>query len=151
MRVPVSGTSAYKYEQTVVTKRRVVKKKVKVNKRRTTNNLLSIVCVTLLAFCLLGRNAYITEKSACFTKLCDNYETINSKVITKQFELEQKIDIKSISEISTNRLGMQTPEKHQLVYIDMQNADYAEGAKDNTKSFFVVIQGSLSRVLEYFG
>lgn len=151
MRVPVSGTSAYKYEQKVVTSRRVVKKNVKKNKKRTASNLLSIITVTVLAFCLLGRNAYITEMSAKLNMLQENYETINSKVVGKQCELEQKIDLKCITEKATNELGMQTPEKHQLVYIDMQNADYAEGVQKNSKSFFASIQGTLLRVMEYFG
>jgi hypothetical protein len=152
MRVPpVYGTSAYKYEQKVVTTRQTVKKRVKAHKKRTAKNILSIAVVTVLAFCLLGRNAYITEKSTQLSKLKEEYETINSRVVGKECELEKKIDLKSIAMKATAELCMQTPEKHQLVYINMQNEDYAEGAPKSRISFFATIQGTLSRVMEYFG
>ena len=70
-------------------------------------------------------------------KLKENLETVNSVVVKSEYELEKNIDLKKIEEIAVTKLGMQRPEKHQLVYISMKNNDYCEVKEDESKGGFL--------------
>ena len=67
--------------------------------------------------------------------------------------MEQSLDLKKVEEIATTKLGMQRPEKHQLVYIDMNNKDYAEKSGKDTNStpgLLAYISGGIQSIVEYF-
>ena len=154
MRVPTNGSSAYKYERVYEEQKKKVKKGVS-KKRRTKgfrSNALAIIAVTGLAFILLFRYACITEMSSQLTKLKGKYDEVQSVAVAKEFELEQEVDLKKVEETATTELGMQRPEKHQIVYVDMQNSDYTEGAEsaNDGSGFFAVITGAWEKLWEYF-
>ncbi len=146
------GTGALKIEKPKPRKkvRRGTSKKARKN---VWSNILSILVITSLAFVLLARYAIITEKTSLLTKLRTEYETANSIVVQKEFNLEQEVDLQKIEEIATTRLGMQRPEKHQMVYINMNNTDYTEKADKQGMSgggFFASVLGGFNKIVEYF-
>ena len=152
--MPTNGSSAYKYERTYEEPKKKVKKGVS-KKRKTAGfgrSVLAFMAVTGLAFVLLFRYACITEMSSQLTKLKGEYDEVQSVAVAKEFELEQEIDLKRVEEIATTELGMQRPEKHQIVYVDMQNSDYTEGSKpaSDGNGFFAVITGAWEKLWEYF-
>lgn len=154
MRVPTSGSSAYKYERYYNEPKKKVKKSVskKHRAKRLGSNVLAIIAVTGLAFILLFRYACITEMSSNLANLKGQYEEAQSVAVAKEFELEQEVDLKKVEEIATGELGMQRPEKHQIVYVDMQNSDYIESATstDNNGGILAVITGTWEKLWEYF-
>ena len=154
MRVPTNGSSAYKYEREYVQPDRSVKKGISRKQRHkgSGGTLFAGVVVTALAFVLLFRYACITEMSATLTSLKGQYEEVNSVAVAKEFELEQEVDLNKVQEIASSELGMQKPEKHQIVYIDMQNTDYTESSviKDSGSGFFAAVTGAWEKVWEYF-
>ena len=146
------GTGALKIEQPMPRKKvsRGTSKKLRKSVR---SNILGILIITSLAFLLLARYAIITEKTARLTKLRAEYETAEGVVVQKEFNLEREVDLKKIEEIATTRLNMQRPEKHQMVYINMNNSDYTETADLKTMSgggFFASVAGGIHKIVEYF-
>ena len=146
------GTSALKIEKTEPrkkVKRGTAKKAIKKNVR---SNILSILVITALAFVLLARYAIITEKTTRLTKLRSEYETANSMVVQKEFDLEREVDLQKIEEIATTKRGMQRPEKSQMVYISMDNSDYTEVSeiKESGGGFFAFVAGGFNNIVEYF-
>jgi len=128
---PVYGSNAYKYETArQYSKETQVKTRKKVSRRpkkAVIKSLLLTALVTLLAFCLLGRNAQIIEQSSQIARLENEIAATEAKIIEKQFEMEKKIDLNAIEDRAIAVLGMQRPEKSQIVYIDMHAEDYTEG------------------------
>ncbi|MBO4897259.1 MAG: hypothetical protein J5590_03070 [Clostridia bacterium] len=147
------GTSALKIEKTEPRKKVKRGTAKKVSKKYVRSNMLGILVVTSLAFLLLARYAIITEKTTRLTKLRAEYETANSMVVQKEFDLEREVDLQKIEEIATTKLGMQRPEKNQMVYITMDNSDYTEKAESVDASrggFFASVTGGLNNIVEYF-
>jgi len=148
------GTSAYKLEKTELKKRKAVKKgKSKARRTRGVKTVFGILAVTALAFLLLFRYAMITEKTAQVQKLTAELQNVDSYIVQKECEMEQSLDLKKVEEIATTKLGMQRPEKHQLVYIDMNNKDYAEKSGKDTNStpgLLAYISGGIQSIVEYF-
>ena len=154
MRVPTYGSSAYKYERDERTRKSSrVKPKIKKTRHIAFKDVFAYAVITLLAFTLLFRYACITEMTARLAKLKEEYNKAQSVVVAKEFEMEQNIDLRKVEEIATTELGMQRPEKHQIVYIDMKNSDYTESTvvKEDKGGFFASLAGTFKRVWEYFG
>lgn len=141
------GTGARKLEeQTTLRQRRVQKRARKVDK-------VFVCCFLIaaaLAFTLLGRYSLITEKTAEIEKLKGELEVVNSMVVAEEFELEKNIDLKKVEEVATEKLGMQRPEKHQLVYISMKNCDWCETDGEKSKGLFAGLASGIYSIMEYF-
>ncbi len=156
MRVPTNGSSAYKYNDAAARKKSVKKtpaaKKKRIAKRRAAlKNFAAIICVTLAAFMLLFRYAMITEKSSMVASMKEECQTLSDMVTQKQVENEKNIDLATVEQIARTRLGMIRPEKHQTVYVNMENCDYAQvaGDENNTEGVFTLFVGKVTKLLEY--
>ncbi len=151
MRVPVYGSSAYKYEQEYreLPKKKKIIRRVRKRKKAGIKSVILPVAAVCMAFALLLNNSALLEKNAKIEELKGQLETVNAQAVAGQFEIERNMDLKKIEEEATTRLGMQRPTKAQTVYVDMGNCDYAETAeKTETKNFFSALADN---VLEYFG
>lgn len=141
------GTGARKLEEVYERKtRKVSARKPKVDKVF----VFSFILAAALAFTLLGRYAIITEKTAQIEALKMEYETVNSMVVSGEYEFEQSIDLKKVEETAIEKLGMQRPEKHQMVYINMNNEDYCEVKGGTSQGFLASLLSGVSRLWEYF-
>lgn len=141
------GTEARKFEKTYKQEpKKAVARKPKIDKVF----VCSFLIAAALAFTLLGRYAVITEKTAQIENLKKEYETVNSMVVSGEYEFEKNIDLKKVEETAVTKLGMQRPEKHQMVYISMPNTDYCETQKGAASGFFASILSGVSRLMEYF-
>lgn len=156
MQVPVHGSSALKLERQASVKKNVktVKRTRKVSaaaKRKSAfTNFLCIIAITAMAFCMLYRYAQITEKSSQVALLKNELEEAESAIVQKQFELERSVDLKTIESVAISRLGMQTPDKQQIVYIDMKNEDFVEvDEKPVISGVFGSIISSITKLVEY--
>jgi len=157
MRVPVHGNNAYKYDTFETTNKNIERRKKSMRKAKVVKrkkaaiaNALSIMIFTSLAFCLLFRYALITEQCSEVARLKTQLEDTNSIMVEKEFDRDRQIDLKTIEQIATSKLGMKRPEKYQIVYIDLENDDYAQVIqKDKNQGSLGIIMGGLSKVLEY--
>lgn len=141
------GTGALKYEQSYNPEPRKATRKVrKLDKPFTVAFLIAAV----LAFALLGRYSEITEKTARIEGLKKEFETVSSQVVQKSFEFEKSIDLGKVEEVATTKLNMQRPQKHQLVYVNMNNSDYCEIKEENKTGFLATIGAGFSGIVEYF-
>ena len=68
----------------------------------------------------------------------------------KIFEMEEKVDLAEIEEIATTELGMQRPDKHQKIYVDVKTEDVTEvtagdieSAKNRSAGFFDTIKKNI--------
>ena len=57
--------------------------------------------------------------------------------------MEQSVDLTEVEKIASSELGMQRPEKHQVVYVDVKTNDVTEltasdveGIKNRSAAFF---------------
>ena len=141
------GTGARKLEQeTTIRHRKVQKSARKLDK----SFALCFAVAAALAFTLLGRYALITEKTAKIESLKAELEVVNSMVVSEEFKLEKDIDLKKVEEIATGKLGMQRPEKHQLVYISMDNHDWCEVSGEKGAGFLASMAAGVLSIVEYF-
>ena len=131
---PVYGSNAYKYEtlenRAEKTQVKTQKKAGRNHKKAVKRSIMLTALVTVLAFCLLWRNAQIIEQTSQITQLQKDIAATEAKIIEKQFETEKAIDLNAVEKRAVSVLGMQRPEKSQIVYIDMHAEDYTEGAAD---------------------
>lgn len=91
------------------------------------------------------------EQIAALQKTLTNEE---SKTSQKSYELEQSVDLSEIEKEATTRLGMQRPEKYQIIYINVATDDVThttsgnvEGIGHTLKNFFKKIG---SDIIDYF-
>ena len=152
----VHGNNAFKEEyreaprKKVKTVRKTGRKPAVASKRKTVSNFLCIILITAMAFTVLYRNAVIAEQKSVAVHLQSELEDIESAVVQKQFELERSIDLGQIEAVAVSKLGMKTPDKEQIVYIDLKNEDVVETYKQPViGNVFGNIATSVSRMLEY--
>ena len=153
LRVPTYGTSAYKYEEFETQKKSVKKGVSKKQKSRAyRKKAVMVIMVTALAFILLFRYAAITEMTSRLAAMKAEYDSVSSLAVSKECALRETVDLRKVEQIATTELGMQRPEKHQIVYINMQNTDYTEMPQSPKRGggFFAAVSGGIKSLWEYF-
>ncbi len=123
----VYGTSAEKIDYDVYKENRVLKEK---RKRRSNNKVkFKIIFNIFLAFSLgiiiILRYAMITEMSYNInmkTKELNNIVNENSRL---RVEIENNMNLAKVKEIAENKLGMQKPDKYQIVYLNIPKGDFS--------------------------
>ena len=90
-----------------------------------TNSKLSLVISTALIFTMLILVSYrynlISEKNLQLQRLKIEQTEVNSELATTEVLLEKVIDKDKVEAYAKQQLGMQKPQKSQIVYI---NSDY---------------------------
>ena len=83
--------------------------------------ILSVVALFTMLIVLSYRYNVISEKNLELQRLNEEAGNVNSILATTQVEVDQIIDKDRVEAYAKRQLGMQKPEKSQLVYI---NSDY---------------------------
>lgn len=132
----VYGTAARKLEYDVYEENRVLKEKKKARSNNKTR--LKAVCSILFVFacCLLimYRYAVITELGYSVNKLDRVYNELKNENSHLRLALERDTDLDNIKKVAEERLGMQKPDRYQIVYINVSRSDFtslAEGYKSS--------------------
>ena len=72
----------------------------------------------------------------------------------KTFELERSVNLSEIEEEATTRLGMQRPEKHQIIYINVPQNDVTSTTSGEVEGFTNTLKSFLSEagrtIVEFF-
>ena len=156
-----NGTSAYKIDDIEYSVRSDVKENIaKRHQLRESKKAAFVKRVRVfatfagvfaIALGLLFTNAVIIEKSSTVNdmqkELSELTETNNQMVL----DIEKNLDLKKIEEIAINELGMKRPDKYQIVYVNVEQNDYAEVAKAETApSGFVATFGAIGSNIGQF-
>lgn len=122
----------YLYDLSVPVKKTVKKQeeKFKLIKNKNINiksNKATLVLTTLAIFVMLMIVTYrynlISEKNLKVQQLKDDLETAKSELATTQIAVEKVMDVNYVEAYAKQQLGMQKPEKSQLIYINMENEE----------------------------
>lgn len=90
-------------------------------------NKATLVLTTLVIFAMFMVITYrynvISEKNLQIQQLKDDLEVAKSELATSEIALEQVMDVNYVESYAKQQLGMQKPEKSQLIYINMDSED----------------------------
>ncbi len=151
----VEGTAARQLEYDVYEENKVLreKKRYKNNRKVKLKSVLTIVAILAAALVVMYRYAIITEMSYEINQKESDYNKLRNANALLKVEIETQTNLTDIKEIAETRLGMQTPDKSQLVYINVPREDYTitldpKGENDRSgnvlKSFINKLAGLVS-------
>lgn len=109
------------YEENTVLK---AKKRYKNNRKVKFKLVVSIILVLLAGLTVMYRFAAITQLSYDINKSEKIYNELRNENSMLKVQVETKTDLSEIKEIAETRLGMQKPDKSQVVYVKVPRDDY---------------------------
>ena len=75
---------------------------------------------------MIGKNVTDYEGKLLINQKEKELSELQSYTSQKLFELEKNIDLVSVEEAATSRLGMQRPDKKQMVYVNIKQDDVCD-------------------------
>ncbi|TYQ13055.1 UNVERIFIED_CONTAM: hypothetical protein Cloal_4104 [Acetivibrio alkalicellulosi] len=116
----IHGTAARKLEYDVYKENKVLSAK---RKQRNNNKIkVKYVFALLLVFCLgcfvMYRYVQITEQNYKIDKQIIQYNEIKNENVSIKVDIESSMDLRSI-EKKAQELGLQRPDRHQIVYVSV--------------------------------
>lgn len=84
------------------------------------------VIISLAAYFMISKQVAVFETEKEMENLQAQLQSMKSKEVQKNFELEQSVDLATVEEIATTKLNMQRPEQNQRVYINVTSDDVTE-------------------------
>ncbi len=119
------------YEKNSVLK---AKKQYKNNRKVKLKLVLSILAVLVAALTVMYRFALVTQLSYNINKNEIIYNELRNKNSILKVQLETQTDLAEIKERAETRLGMQKPDKSQIIYIKVPRNDYTVVMKEQNKA-----------------
>ncbi len=160
----IYGNLAYKYEnireeadKKDKRKRTAPKGSKKKNKRNDISyggKIAMVLVVAASAVFMIIQYVTVNETQTDLAAAIAEYEFQESVTAQKSFELEQSVDLSKIEAEATSRLGMQRPESHQIVYLDVKKSDVTVRTAGEVEGFanrFGNLMNSIkSNIVEFF-
>lgn len=151
------GTSAFRYdfavEKTPIrekppVKRAARRKKAAVSKKKI---VLSMAGFCLTVFLMIYQSAITNQEFEKLTALRNRATSLDAQMVEKQMRLEGMLDLESVEKTASERLGMQRPDKSQMVYLAKREQDRGQvlakgNASVNPVSAFI---NQIGVILEY--
>jgi len=109
------------YEENTVLKE---KRKYKSYRKVKFRLVLSILLAFFAGLTVMYRFAVITQLSHDLNKKEQLYDTLRNENAILRVKVETNTDLEQIKEIAETKLGMQKPDKNQIVYIKVPRNDY---------------------------
>ncbi len=130
------GSTAYDYdydyheeynsEQEQIKQRRR-EERARREENKNTRRKLGYIFVAGLAFSfLIAKTVAVSDTEKRIRDLTEELSVQQTYTSEKTFELEQKVSLTAIEDAAMARLGMQRPDKTQVVYLDIEKDDYTE-------------------------
>lgn len=121
----INGTAAEKIEYDVYENNKVLreKKKYKTNSKMKLKAVFLCLIVFGACFLLMYRYAIITQMNNNIIEYEKNLARLQKENSLLRVEIEKALDIDQIQQIAENRLGMQKPDRSQIVYMNIQKSD----------------------------
>ena len=142
------------YEENTVLK---AKKRYKNNRKVKLRLIVSILAVLVAGLTVMYRFTAITQLSYDINQSEKVYNELRNKNSILKVKVETETNLTSIKEIAETRLGMQKPDKSQIVYIQVPRNDYtvvmktqdqSGGNEDNIFNVMVSKMAALVRLFE---
>ena len=138
------GNLAYKEYQPYPVKKKPQQNKKKQNqmlsRNRNVRRICAILVISLSAGFMISEFVTVNETKQQVAELEKKLEAAESMTSQKMFELERSVDLSKIEDEATNRLGMQRPEKYQIIYVNVKQDSVTEktaGDVEGVKNRFV--------------
>ena len=107
-------TTAAKELEELNKRKKVVVKKQKVKAK----SVMYIISIFIMFMAVVYRTNVISEKNMKVIKLRNKLESVEANLSYTKIKLEQNTDTKEIESYAKQKLGMQKPDKSQIIYID---------------------------------
>lgn len=132
----IDGTAAKKLEYDVYEENKVLKAKktYKTNKKHKIRFVLTLICVFVVGLSVMARYAMITQIGYEISRSRDELKEIRNQNNYLSLQIEKETDLEKIKLAAEQRLGMQTPEKSQIVYVNVPRNDFTIVMNDNSKA-----------------
>ncbi len=121
-----------------------VNKKVKAKKSKLSLVLTVTALFSMLIIVSLRYNV-ISEKNLELQRLQMEETDVNSVLAMTEIEVEKTIDKDTVESYAKQQLGMQKPEKSQIVYINSEYETKVESVENNN-----IIQKGIDKLKEIF-
>lgn len=128
----IYGSAVEKVEYDVYEENKVLKaKKIhKQNRKVKLKMVFNVMLLFALSFAVIYRYAIITELSYEIDKLGKEYESLLEEKSVLEFELEKGMNLATVEDVATNKLGMVRPDKNQVIGVSVPKTDYTVAAVD---------------------
>lgn len=124
-------------------------KRIKINaqkRRETAKTRVAVVCYVLItilsAVFMIAKNVTEYEGTLLINQKEKELAQMQSYTSQKLFEMEKDIDLVSVEEIATARLGMQRPDKKQTVYVNIKQEDVCDLAAESVEGVAARARGA---------
>ena len=151
-----NGNLAYK-EYCTPEKRKKPQQNKKTNIQARKKALQYITAITVLALSagyMISTFVAVHETRDEVAVLTKELTELQSQTSQKTFDLDHAIDLEEVEEIATTRLGMQRPEKYQIVYVNVNREDEvqktAAEVEGASKRLFGWVSDAWSNIVEFF-
>jgi cell division protein FtsL len=122
----VHGSAARQLEYDVYEENQVLKakKRYKSNRKIKLRMVVAIIAVFAAGLAVMCRYAIITKMTYELNQLEKDYDKMRNENSVLKVQIETKTDLNEVKETAENRLGMQMPDKSQIIYIKVPRNDY---------------------------
>ena len=130
--VYVYGTGARKLDYDVYEENEFLKsrKQEKEGNKQKMKILMHVMLCCALALVMMYRYCLLTEMNYNVNKKYSEYEQLKNSNIALRVSVEKEADLLKIKEIAQNKLGMQTMDKEQVVYVKVPTNDFIKYGDD---------------------
>ncbi|NLM50256.1 MAG: hypothetical protein GX196_04805 [Clostridiaceae bacterium] len=113
--------------------------------------VIGIISFGLITFLMILQNAMINDQFNRLNSLRKEYENIKNEVDLLRIQIEKQVDLSKVEEVAYGKLGMQKPDRSQIVYINVNEKDICEVIEDESKVQVALnsIMQKIQSVLEY--
>lgn len=135
MGTAVKKKEEYDVPKRVVKQRKNVVKQAKpkqISNKAKVSTILWILSMFALLMILIYRFNIINEKNLQVQSLKKELLATQASVANAQVEVEQSIDLNKIEAYAKQQLGMQKPDKNQMIYIDNSNSNSVQTQNSTT-------------------
>lgn len=155
-----NGTSAYSindyYEYTENARQNQEKQKnIRAGKQIAVRRKAVVIATTVfaLAIAFLYSNVLLMRTASKYEALVGELDDIRVRNTQAAFDIASGIDLKVVEEKAKNEFGMQKPETHQNVYVEVVQSDYAKSMMSPQKESGMLDKmiSSLKSFLAYIG
>lgn len=115
-----------------------------INKKSKRALIVATLCMFGMLMILTYRYNIISEKNYNVQKLTKELEVSKAELAEAHIEVDKLVDMNYVEAIAKQQLGMQKPDKSQIVYIDMESAESV--SKTETTS---ALKASFDRVKSF--
>lgn len=147
----IYGTAAKKIEYDVYEENKVLKQKKqqRINGKAKLKGVLAILVIFAASLLLMYRYALITELNYKVSDLENTYNKIKNENSILRVQIENEMSLSKVKEIAEVRLGMQSPDRYQKIYIRVPKSDItrvAEKYKEEEKGNDNLIASLMNKV-----